>query len=555
MGLLAQAVAERKSFPVDQLWASIINAGYLSKAGPNVTLDNAFKVGVLFAGLRVLAQGCAQVPFKLLREVESDGLRNIQPAKRHYLYDLLGVQPNGWTTSFEFRETMIMHAALGNAYAFKNVLSDGTVYELILLNPCRVRKLQAADWTITYEVTGQSGERLEFPASAIWHVRGPSWDGSLGLDVLNLAREALGLAIATEESHAKLHAKGVRASGTYSVDGNLGAEQYKQLKDWITKEFSGADNAGAPMILDRGAKWISQAMTGIDAQHLETRKYQVEEVCRFLGISPMMVFYSDKTSTFASAEAFFEAHVRHSLGPWYSRIEQSADVHLLTKSERARGFYFKFMAEGLLRGTTAARADYYSKALGAGGSPAWMSQDEVRALEDLNPFGGDAGELPVVTNAPKPKNDDGGAAVKAIQEDWERKFSAVKAQQPSVNVTVNQEPISVKVDPVTLNHTIEAKESAQSAPVVNVQNDIHVPAGPAPVVNNTVNVPQDKAPDVVVNVPQQPAPNVTLEATLPTLNVTATLPPRKSISETKISRNVDGEIVKSVTESVEKDAQ
>lgn len=409
MGFLARAIAERKSAASWQLLERLIGAGYASKAGPNVTLDAAFKVGVLLAGTRVLAQGAAQIPFKLLCETQNGDLRKIMPAKDHYLYDLLAAQPNSWTTSFEFRETLVMHAVLGNAYAFKNVVR-GKVFELILLNPGRVRKIQAPDWTITYEVTGISGERMIFPAEAIWHVRGPSWDGSLGLDVLHLAREALGLAIATEETHAKLHAKGVRPSGTYSVDGPLSKEQYKELKAWIEREFAGAENSGAPMILDRGAKWFSQAMTGIDAQHLETRKYQVEEVCRFLGVSPQMVFYSDKTSTFASAEAFFESHVKYSLMPWYVRIEQSADANLLTKKERATGLYFKFLAEGLLRGSTGARADYYTKALGSGGHPGWMSPDEVRALEDLNPRGGDADALPVASSAaPKPLPDAGGA--------------------------------------------------------------------------------------------------------------------------------------------------
>lgn len=154
------------------------------------------------------------------------------------------------------------------------------------------------------------------------------------------------------------------------------------------------------MILDRGAKWFPQMMTGIDAQQLETRKFQIEEVCRFFGVMPIMVGYSDKAPTYASAEQFFLSHVVHTLSPWYARVENSADLHLLTKKERASGLYFKFMAAGLLRGAAKDRADYYSKALGSGGSPAWMTQDEVRQLEELNPFGGTAAVLPIATNKP-----------------------------------------------------------------------------------------------------------------------------------------------------------
>jgi phage portal protein BeeE len=115
---------------------------------------------------------------------------------------------------------------------------------------------------------------------------------------------------------------------------------------------------------------------------------------------PIMVGYSDKAATYASAEQMFLSHVVHTLSPWYARVENSADVHLLTKKERASGLYFKFMAAGLLRGAAKDRAEYYAKALGAGGSPAWMAPDEVRALEELNPFGGDAAKLPVATNVP-----------------------------------------------------------------------------------------------------------------------------------------------------------
>ena len=394
MGFLSRAVAEQKSYSTLDLFKEIYGGGRVSKAGPSITLENAFKVSVLFACLKVLSQGCAQIPFKLFRESESEGLKSINPAKDHQLYDLMTTQPNAWTTSFEFRESMVLHAALGNAYAFINRGFGGKILELILLNPGKVKKEQREDWSIVYKVTGTSGAIQDFPAESIWHVRGPSWDGVGGMEILSIAREALGLAIATEETHSSLHANGVRPSGTYSVDGTLNPEQYGSLKKWIEKEFAGAQNSGAPMILDRGAKWFSQAMTGIDSEHLSTRKHQIDEVCRFMGISPMMVFQTDKTATFASAEAFFDAHIKHSMLPWYSRIEGSADAYLLTKKERAQGLYFKFIVSGLLRGSSQVRAEYYTRALGSGGHPGWMTPDEVRALEELNPMGEDAGKLP-----------------------------------------------------------------------------------------------------------------------------------------------------------------
>ena len=397
MGIFARAF-ERKADPL-AVWAEMLRKGTTSKAGPTINLDSAFRVSVAFACIKVLSQGCAQVPFKLFQESTINGLVNVLPAKRHSLYDVVTTQPNDFTTSFEFRETLAIHAVLGNAYAFINRGIGGRITELILLDPAKVQKKQGENWQVSFEVTGASGAVQKFPAEAIWHVKGPSWNGVDGMDVLSMAREALGLALATEETHSKLHAKGVRPSGTYSVDGPLAPDQYAKLKAWIEKEFAGAENTGAPMILDRGAKWLSQSMSGLDAQHLETRKFQIEEVCRFFGVFPQMVGYSDKTSTFASAEAFFDAHVKHSLAPWYSRIEQSADAYLLSKKERAEGLYFKFIASGLLRGSAKDRAEYYSRALGAGGSNPWLTQDEVRMLEEQNPMGGDASALPAVQAA------------------------------------------------------------------------------------------------------------------------------------------------------------
>ena len=375
----------------------MMRVGTKSKAGQKVTLESALKVATLFACLRVLSEGVAQVPFKLMRDAEGTKL----PAREHPLYDLLATAPNDWQTSYEFREQMVIHAAMGNAYAWKNMIR-GRPAEMILLDPGRMMPDQVDEFGApAYKYTLRDGKVMQFSADVIWHVRGPSWNGYAGLQMLQIAREALGLAMATEESHAKLHEKGVRPSGTYTVDGSLSPAQHAQLTKWVKDELTGSENAGAPLILDRSAKWLSMAMTGVDAQHLETRRYQIEEVCRFMRVSPIMVGYSDKATTYASAEQMFLAHVVHTLSPWYTRIEQSADRNLLTERERKSGLYFNFNANGLMRGAAKDRAEYYARALGSGGHPGWMTPDEVRGLEDMNPRGGSADDLPPGANTPK----------------------------------------------------------------------------------------------------------------------------------------------------------
>lgn len=371
----------------------------LSKAGAKVTWTTALRVATVLACARVKANGIAQVPLKVFLE-GVNGTK--EPARDHPLYFLLHDQPNPWQTSFEYRETVSLHMDMtGKHYSFVNRGVGGRPMELLPLEPNRVEPKRAVDGTITYRYTAESGAQLDYPQESIWHVRGLSWNGWQGLDAVDLAREAIGLSISAEERHAKAFANGVQAGGVYSVEGKLNAEQYKDLRKFIVDNNTG-ENAGLPMIVDRGAKWLQTVMSGVDAQHLETRRFQVEEVCRAMGVMPIMVGFADKTATYASSEQMFLAHVVHCLSPLYARLEQSINAHLIGRKDVEAGYYAKFIAGGLLRGAMKDRADYFAKALGSGGAPAWMTQDEVRGLEEMNPMGGDAAKLPIATNVPKP---------------------------------------------------------------------------------------------------------------------------------------------------------
>jgi len=198
-----------------------------------------------------------------------------------------------------------------------------------------------------------------------------------------LAREALGLAIATEESQSTLHKNSVQPSGTYSVPDKLDEKQYEKLKGFIEKNNAGA-NRHSVAILDNGAKFTANAMNGVDAQHLETRKHQVEEVCRFLGVMPIMVGFSDKTASYASAEQMFLAHLTHCLMPWYERIQQSADVNLLTQAERQQGYYTNLVEAGLIRGDLKTQGEYFYRTVTGG----ILARNEARGLMDMNPLPG-----------------------------------------------------------------------------------------------------------------------------------------------------------------------
>ena len=377
MGLLAQAFATKSGDPLS-LFREIYGS-LATKSGKTVNVGTAIEVSTVFACCRIIGEGIAQVPLKLMRE-SKDGKYRV-PAKDNQLYNILAFRPNPWQTSFEYRETLAWHLTLtNNHYSFINRLR-GEIRELIPLIPASVEVKRNNDCTLEYVVTADDGSKETFPAETIWHIRGPSWNSWHGLEAVKLARESIGLAMATEEAATSLHKNGVRPSGVYSVEGVFKDDQYKALSKWVNTHLGGAENTGKALILDRAAKWQNTQMTGIDAQSLETRRFQIEEICRFARVMPIMVGYSDKAATYASAEQMFLAHVVHTLAPWYQRLEQSIDANLLTDKDRASGLYSCFIEEGLLRGSMAETKETLLGYVNGG----LMTPNEGRAKLDMNP--------------------------------------------------------------------------------------------------------------------------------------------------------------------------
>lgn len=374
--LFSRKATAFSSSSLAELLANI--SGGATKSGASVNLTTAIEVSTVIACVRVIANGVAQVPLRIMQEA-SDGKTRL-PAKSHPLFDVLHKKPNRWQSSFELRETMLVNAILtGNAYCFiSRVGANDKIKELIFIPTAKVRVEQLDNGDLIYHITGRNNEIRTLTANNIWHLKGMSLDGVIGINTLNTAREAIGLAMASEETQAKLHQKGVKSTGLYSVEGTLNKEQYQALSDWVAKEFSDSK----PAILDRNAKFIPLSMTGVDAQHLETRKHQVEEICRHFGVMPIMVGQSDKAATYASAEQMFIAHLVHTLTPYYERFEQSIDCQLLTDKEREQGYYAFLDPAGMLRGALKDTAEYLYKLVSIGS----MTRNESREKLDLNPI-------------------------------------------------------------------------------------------------------------------------------------------------------------------------
>jgi len=349
-----------------------------SFSGVSVTRKNAMQVATVYACVRVLSEGVAALPVRVVR---MEGTTRV-PELDHPVAVLLNKRPNEWQTGLEFRETLMIHAALeGNGYAFKVRGARDQVVELIPLMPEQVSVQQMPGHELRYDVSDHKGEIIgRYGQKDILHLRGPSRDGYEGMNTIKVAQQAIGLSIATERSQAKLHSNGGRPGGLLSTDQKLQPDQLVKLREAWDSAFKGS-NQFKTAVLDAGFKFMPLAMSGVDSQHLETRRFEIEEVCRFFNVSPQMIMHTDKTSTYASAEAFFAAHVRHTLQPWLRRCEQVFDKHLLDGVGPLETVHD---TRELVKPSAADREKFYRTMAEIG----VYTRNELRELEGLAPLPG-----------------------------------------------------------------------------------------------------------------------------------------------------------------------
>jgi HK97 family phage portal protein len=380
-----------QTLTLDQLAGFFEVMGWRTSSGGGVTVQNAIDVTAVFCAARILAEGIGQMPTRVVREEFRQGATTgtLFVERDHWAHKLLAVQPNSWQTSYEFKEGMVFCAALaGGAIAIKNIVR-GEVKELLPVPPGSWTIEHLPDWSLRIRVDYSDKTHAYFGLQDVFYLRGPSLDGFRGLSAVRQARQAIGLSKALEEQQAKLAGNGGKPSGILSMSNKLSPESKEKLREtWQTK--FGAGGEGGIAVIDQDTKFQSMVMTSVDAQYIETRRMQIEEIARAFRVQPIMLMQADKAATFASAEQMFRNHVIHTLGPWVERFEQAANRDVL---QNVTGFRVDLDERNLLRGDFKDQAEYYAKALGAGGTPAWMTQDEVRAEVGLNPMGGKAAEL------------------------------------------------------------------------------------------------------------------------------------------------------------------
>lgn len=388
--------SERKSFERSEALLRLFG-GAPANSGATVTLQSAVQVGAVLASVRVLSQGLASVPVKLYRATP-DGGREV--VSDHPVARALR-RPNSWQTTFAFVELLMAQLALcGNHFTLPVRGGGGELVELLPLAPEWIT-VERGDWEPRYTLRIPGGEPRTLGPGGLLHVRGLGWDGLTGWDPVRLARETLGLSLSAEETAASLFKNSARPSGALINDGELGPDEFEQLRQEINEVYVGAHNSGRPMLFSNGLKWQRMSMTPEDTQFIEQRRYLVEEVARFFGVDPVMIFMSGETQAYASVEAKFGQHVIQTLLPLAVRVEQELDRALLSERDRDGGLFVKFVLQGLMRGSHKDRAEFYSAALGSGGHRPFLTQNEVRALEEFNPVaGGDTLEPVTAPSAP-----------------------------------------------------------------------------------------------------------------------------------------------------------
>ena len=352
-----------------------------SASGKQVNERTSMQMTAVYSCVRILSEAVASLPLNVYRYTDTGGK---EKAFDHPLYRLLHDEPNPEMSSFIFRETLMTHLLLwGNAYAQIIRNGKGEVIALYPLMPDRMTVDRDSNGGLYYKYrksnddapTMESGV-VSLAPSDVLHVPGLGFDGLVGYSPIAMAKNAIGLAIAAEEYGSKFYANGAAPSGVLEHPGTL--KDPTRVRDSWNSTFGGSTNSHKVAVLEEGMKYTPISISPNEAQFLETRKFQINEIARIFRVPPHMVGDLEKSS-FSNIEQQSLEFVKYTLDPWVIRWEQALYRTLLTEEEK-KTYFFKFNVEGLLRGDYQSRMQGYATARQNG----WMSANDIRELEDLD---------------------------------------------------------------------------------------------------------------------------------------------------------------------------
>lgn len=384
-----------------------------SSAGKSVTERSAMQMTAVYSCVRILAEAVAGLPLHFYK-YNNDGSKS--KAIDSNLYHLLHDEPNPEMSSFVFRETLMTHLLLwGNAYA--QIIRNGKG-EVIALYPLMPNKMSVdrdenGALYYTYQRSLEEGKEsgtVTLSTRDVLHIPGLGFDGLVGYSPIAMAKNAIGLAIATEEYGAKFFANGAAPSGVLEHPGTI--KDPARLRENWNATFGGSANSGKVAVLEEGMKYTPISISPEQAQFLETRKFQINEIARIFRVPPHMVGDLEKSS-FSNIEQQSLEFVKYTLDPWIIRWEQSLNRALLSVDEK-KVYFFKFNVEGLLRGDYQSRMQGYATARQNG----WMSANDIRELENLDKIPAESGgDLYLINGNMLPLNKAGAYADKNKKED------------------------------------------------------------------------------------------------------------------------------------------
>lgn len=380
--------------------------GTMSSAGAVVTPDTAMRTSAVFSCVRVIAETAGSLPLILYRRLA----RGKERATDHPLYNLLRYAPNPNQTACEFIEMMTAHCALrGNAYA-EPVYRRGQLVELWPLHPDRMQ-VGMVGRKIAYIYTDAETQRqYRYTQDEIFHLRGLSSNGVVGVSPIEMARNSIGLALASEDYGSRFFQNDATPRLLLKHPGHF---KDKTARDTFKSAWQAAQsgaNRFRTAVLEDGMDVKELGVSNADAQFLETRKYQVADIARIFRVPLVLIGETEKATSWGTGiEQFMQAFVTHTMRPWFVRWEQALHRDFIRSDEDE--YFVEFLVEALLRGDTKTRTDAYRSAIETG----WMTRNEVRDRENLNP-------LPGLDDPLQPLNM--GRATDAVAEDTEDEDAA-----------------------------------------------------------------------------------------------------------------------------------
>jgi len=357
-----------------------------SPAGKASNPRTAIQLSAVYACVRVLGETIASLPFGVYH-ITANGT---EKAANHPLYRLIHDEPNHEMTSFSWREAMMSHLNLwGNSYT--QIIRDGygNVIGLYPLLPENMDVDRHPDTNeLMYTYTTSKGETVVLRASDVLHIPGLGFDGILGYSPIAMERSAIGLGIAAEEYGSKFFANGAVPSGILTSDSQI-KNPDRMRKAW-SAAYGGSSNGSRVAVLEEGLKYQQITIPNDAAQFLQTRKFQVDEICRIFRVPPHLIGNLEH-ATFSNIEHQSIDFVVHTVRPWLVRIEQTCNRQLFKPDDKGK-YFVQFNVDGLLRGDYKSRMEGYA----IGRQNGWLSANDIRALENQNPIPDPAGDAYLV---------------------------------------------------------------------------------------------------------------------------------------------------------------